>query len=161
MEAMGFWTTIKGWLNIGGIKVKIDEVEPTIHVGLNQIAGKAVLTSKSDKEVLSVTCKVVYEHKYKKDDEEKTETTTLGEERLEGFSLKAGETRELPFAIDYHLDEKLQHSGGVMGAIGKFGAFASGSKDVYSLVVSCKVKGTVLSPSATLNLKVGNKAMEA
>ncbi|MEX0716699.1 MAG: hypothetical protein WD066_08935 [Planctomycetaceae bacterium] len=157
---MGLWSTIKGWLNIGGVKVKIEDAPSIIHVGFNQIAGKAVFTSKSDKEVLSVKCQVVYEHKFKKNDEEKTETTTLGELCLEGFSLKADETRELPFTVDYHLEEKLAHMGGVMGAVGKLGAFASGSKDSYSLVVSCDVKGTVLDPSATLDLKVGKKVAE-
>ncbi len=155
---MGLWSTIKGWLNIGGVKVKIEDVEPTIHLGANQIAGRAVLTSKGDKDVVNVTCKVVYERKYKKDGEERTETTTLGETCLEGFSLKAGETRQIPFAVDYQLDEQLQHKAGMMGAVGKLGAFASGSKDFYSLVVACKVKGTVLAPSAKVKLNVGKRA---
>ncbi len=155
---MGLWSTIKGWLNIGGVKVKIEGVDPVIRLGANQVAGKAVLTSKGDKEVVNVTCKVVHERKYKKDNDERTESTTLGETCFEGFSLTTGETREVPFVVDYQLDEKLQHGGGVMGAIGKLGAFASGSKDAYFVVASCKVKGTVLGPSAKTELKLAKKA---
>lgn len=152
---MGFLDTVKGWFNIGGVKVTLQDVDPVIHVGMNEIQGKAVLVSKSDKEVLSVNAAVIHEHKFKKDGEEKTESHTLGEEKLsDGFMIKAGETREFEFRCVYHIKESMQHMGGVAGAVGKLGGFAMGKSDTYSLVVSCDVKGTVLDPSASETLKI-------
>lgn len=95
----------------------------------------------------------------KKDgDEEITETDELGEIAFEeGFSIKGGETKEIDFEVNYLLDEKMANMGGVAGAVGKLGSFAMGKSDSYSLVASCDVKGTVLDPSATEELKVGKK----
>jgi len=133
-------------------------VETTIYVGNNTLSGKAILTAKSDKEVLSVKCKVINERTEKEDGEEKTETTTLGEQDFhETILMKAGETREIPFSIDYHLDEKMQHMGGVAGAVGKLGSFAMGKKDAFLVVAECDVKGTMMDPAARLDLKVGKK----
>jgi hypothetical protein len=152
---MGFLDKIKGWLNIGGVKVRIDGVEPKIAVGHNTLSGKALLTSKTDKDVLGIVCKVVNEQTRKDDGEEATEEFIVGERNFpEPFAIKAGETREIDFSIDYFIDQQLKHKGGVMGAVGKLGAFASGEKDSYSLVVECDVKGTVLDPSARVDLKL-------
>lgn len=154
-NAMGFMDTVKGWFNIGGVKVRLDGVEPTIRTGAHQLPGKAILTAKNDKQVLSVTCKVINEQKYKEDGEEKTKTVTLGEQLFaEGFEIKAGETKEIDFVIDYQLKEELAHKGGMLGAVGKLGAFAAGSSSSYSVVAECDVKGTMMDPSASESLKV-------
>lgn len=158
---MGVWGKIKGWLNIGGVKVKVEDVEPSIFVGNNTMTGKAVLTAKDAKEVLSIKCKVVHERTEKVDGEEETETTILGQEDfLEGFQMAAGETKEIPFSVEYHLEEKMKHMGGVAGAVGKLGSFAMGKKDAYSLIVECDVKGTVLDPSDQVDLKVKKKEVQ-
>lgn len=152
---MGFISTIKGWLNIGGVSVKLEGVDPKISTGQHEISGKAILTTKSDKQVLSVTCQVVNEHTYKKDDEKKTDTHVLGEQQFrEGFEMKTGETREIPFTISYFLKEKMRHAGGALGGMAKLGAMAMGDSDSYALVVTCDVKGTPLDPSAKVELKL-------
>ena len=152
---MGFLDTVKGWLNIGGVSVKVEGVNPQISTGQNELTGKAILTSKSDKQVLSLSCKVVNEHTYKKDGESKTDTLVIGEQEFrEGFEIKTGEMREIPFTISYFLKEKMRNVGGALGAAAKFGALAMGDSDSYSLVVTCDVKGTALDPSAKIALKL-------
>jgi hypothetical protein len=154
---MGFMDTVKGWFNIGGVKVKIDGVQPTLYVGSNTLTGKAILTAKSDKEVLSVRCTIMNEHKEKKDGEEVVKNRTIDEKTINGFQMKAGETREVEFQLDCHIDEKLQHQGGMMGALGKLGAMAVGTSDTYKLQVNVDVKGVVLDPSDSVDLKIGKR----
>jgi tetratricopeptide (TPR) repeat protein len=151
---MGFLDTVKGWLNIGGVRVKIEGVNPQISTGRNQISGQAILTSKSDRHVLSVNCQVVNEHTSKPGGESETSTLVLGEQVIgAGFDIKAGETREIPFTVTYFLQEKMRHAGGALGMAGKLGAMVKGEKDSYSLAVACDVKGTVNDPSARIPLK--------
>lgn len=154
---MGFMDTVKGWFNIGGVKVKIEGVQPTIYVGNNNLAGKAILTAKTDKEVLSVTCTIMNEHKEKENGEEVVKNRTLDEKKLNGFQMKAGETREVEFELQCHIDEQLQHQSGMMGALGKLGAMATGTSDSYQLLVNVDVKGVVLDPSDSVDLKVGKR----
>ena len=154
---MGFMDTVKGWFNIGGVSVKIEGVQPTLYVGNNTLTGKAILAAKSDKEVLSVTCSITNEHKEKENGEEVVKNHTLDERKLGGFQMKAGETREVEFELQCHIDEKLQHQSGMMGALGKLGAMATGSSDSYKLQVNVDVKGVVLDPSATVDLKIGKR----
>jgi hypothetical protein len=152
---MGFLDTVKGWLNIGGVSVRVEGVEPAIRTGQQEISGTAILTTKSDKQVLSVACQVVNEHTYKKDGESKTDTHILGEQQFrDGFEIKSGETREIPFTITFFVKEKLRNVGGALGGVAKLGAFAMGDSDSYSLVVNCDVKGTALDPSAKVELKL-------
>lgn len=152
---MGFISTVKSWLNIGGVSVKITGANEQISVGQHDAKGVAVLTTKSDKQVLSVVCQVVDEHTYKKDEETKTDRNVLGEQRFtEGFEIKTGETREIPFSFSYFLKEKMRHGGGMLGTAAKFGAFASGDTNEYYLIVTADVKGTPLDPSAKVKLKI-------
>lgn len=152
---MGFFGKIKGWLNIGGVKVHLDGVPGQIETGAHTLSGKAVLTAKDDREVLSVTGQLINERTFKEDGEEQTEVDTLGSWAYpEGFEMKAGETKEIEFSIDYVLEEKLRNKGGLGGAVGKLGSFAMGNKDSYSVVIECDVKGTMLDPSDSKQLKV-------
>ena len=152
---MGFLDTVKGWFNIGGVAVKVEGVDPQISTGQHDLTGKAILTSKSDKQVLSLSCQVVNDHTYKKDGESKTDRLVVGEQQFrEGFEIKTGETREVPFTVTYFLKEKMRNTGGALGTVAKLGAFAMGDSDSYSLIVTCDVKGTALDPSATVALKL-------
>jgi hypothetical protein len=152
---MGFLDTVKGWFNIGGVSVKVEGVDPQISTGQHDLKGRAILTSKSDKQVLSVSCQVINEHTYKKDGESKTDKLVVGEQQFrDGFEMKTGETREIPFTVSYFLKEKMRHTGGALGTVAKLGAFAMGDSDSYSLIVTCDVKGTALDPSARIPLKL-------
>jgi hypothetical protein len=54
------------------------------------------------------------------------------------------------------VSKRLQDHSGVLGAIGKFGAFASGGKAEYFLVAQADVEGTLLDPTDKVQLKVGD-----
>jgi hypothetical protein len=152
---MGFLKTVKGWFNIGGVAVKVAGVVPQIRIGRNELSGKVILTSSSEKQVLSIKCQVVNEHSYKKDGERRTDTLVLGEQHFpEGFKMKTAETREVPFAVSYDLEEKKRKVGGALGTTTQFGGMTLGSSDAYALVIWCDVKGTPLDPSVRIKLKL-------
>ena len=90
---MGFLDTIKGWFNIGGVKVKLIEVPGTVSKTGNDLAGKVELTSKSDKHVLKMTYQLVEEHTTGRGDDAETKTDVLGENVIdEEFDIAAGES---------------------------------------------------------------------
>jgi len=152
---MGFLDTAKGWLNIGGVKVKIQDLNPRISRAGNQITGKVLLTSKGDKHVLKLTYKFIMQKTTGRGEDRKTKEFTLAQTALtEPFDIKTGESRTLDFSIPYALEKSLKDAGGVLGTVGKLGAFAVGEKEEYFVVAECDVKGTALDPSDKVEVTI-------
>ncbi len=152
---MGLWSTIKGWLNIGGVKVEIEGVNPMVPRGGNEVTGKVRLTSKSEKEVQKITYKLLLRKSTGRGAEHKTRDFILGQSSYnQPFTIKAGETKEFEFDIPYSVDRGLKDMGGVLGAVGKVAAFATAEKLEYMVLVECSVKGTALSPWNKVNVQI-------
>jgi hypothetical protein len=152
---MGFWDTIKGWLNIGGVSVKLQGVSPTVSKAGHEIPGKVALTTKSDKHVLKLQYQLVLERTTGRGDDKKTEEVVLGESSMaQPFDIKTGETKTYEFVIPYSMEKSLQDMGGVLGAVGKLGAFASAEKLEYFVVAKADVKGTPFDPTDKVSVKV-------
>lgn len=152
---MGILDTVKGWLNIGGVKVKLRQVDMQVPKAGSELKGKVDLTSKGDKHVLKVLYKFMMERSTGKGEDKKTEETVLGETRMnEPFDIKTGETKTLDFAINYRIPDTLKDKSGVLGAVGKLGAFAASEKLEYYVVAECDVKGTALDPSDKVRVTV-------
>jgi hypothetical protein len=145
---MGFLDTVKGWFNIGGVAVKIRDVDPRVSRKGGRITGNAVLTTKSDKQVLKLDYKFVLRRTTGRGEEQKTKEYVLGRSgHGEPFDLKKGETKTVPFEIPYAVDTTLKDLGGVLGAIGKVGSFLSSEREEFFVVCNCDVKGAALDPS--------------
>lgn len=152
---MGFMSTVKGWLNIGGVKVKLEGVSPTISRSMNTLGGKVRLVSKSDKEIIKLTYKLIMEVTTGKGDEKETKESVLGHTVVNGpIQIKAGEEQVHDFSFNYAIPEQLKDKGGMLGAVGKFGAFAAGEKIKYYVAAICDVKGTALDPSDKVTVTV-------
>ncbi len=145
---MGILGTVKGWFNIGGVKVKIQDLLPRVSKSGSAIDAKVVLTTKADKQIIKVKYIFLWKKTTGKGAEQKTEQQIFGQSSLDApFELKAGETKVLDLHIDYAMPKRFQDMGGVLGAIGKLGAFASSEKDEYLVTAEASVKGTPFSPS--------------
>jgi hypothetical protein len=152
---MGLWSTIKGWFNIGGVKVKLEGVPSTVPKAGGEIRGQAVLTSKGDKHVLKVDYQFVLEKTTGRGDDRKTEEIVLGRSALtEPFDIQTGETKTLDFAIPYSIEKALKDMGGVLGAVGKLSAFATKERLRYLVKATCDVKGTAFDPSDKVEVQV-------
>lgn len=152
---MGLWSTIKGWLNIGGVKVTLEGVPSTVSKAGGEIRGETVLTSKGDKHVLRVDYQFVLEKTTGRGDDKKTEEIVLGRAAMtEPFDIKTGETRTLDFVIPYSIEKTLKDMGGVLGAVGKLGAFAAKERLRYLVKATCDVKGTAFDPSDRTEVQV-------
>ena len=146
---MGFFDKIKGWLNIGGIKVQLQGVPSSLSKVEGKAAGSIVLTTKSDKHVLKLTAELVEEKTTGRGDDKKTKKQTLGQWVKDGaFDIKTDATETYEFEFDYQIPQGLKDAGGALGAVGKLGAFASAEKIEYYIVAECDVKGTAMDPSA-------------
>ncbi len=152
---MGMWSTIKGWFNIGGVKVKIDSLVPRVSRSSNTLNAKVALTTKTDKQILKVKYLFLWRKTTGKDAEKKTEQQIYGQSVLDTpFELKAGETKVLDMRIDYVVPARLQDRGGMLGAVGKLGAFAVSEKDEYLVIAEASVKGTAFGPSDTVRVQI-------
>ncbi|MCE9606711.1 MAG: sporulation protein [Planctomycetia bacterium] len=152
---MGFLQTVKNWLNIGGVSVKLQGVNPRISRSGRSLDGRVVLTSKGEKLVLSLTYRLIMKVTKKKHDADEKEETqhTLSEiVHDEQFEMTTGETKTIPFSLPYVFEERLQDRGGFLGTLGKLGAFANDEKEEYFLTALCDVKGTALDPMARVDL---------
>jgi hypothetical protein len=164
---MGLWSTIKGWFNIGGVKVLLLKYTEPLSKSNPMINGSVLLKSKGDKTVTSLEVKVIEEYTTTEgegDDKHKeTKTEVLGSvkfpEHEDGIGypleLKANENQEQPFTLYVTLTDRLENYGGVVGGIGKLASLATGKKLEYYLVAEAKVTGTMFKPSARAKLKIG------
>jgi hypothetical protein len=152
---MGLWSTIKGWFNIGGVSVKIQDLNPRVSRSANTLNAKVVLTTKTDKQILKLKYMFLWKKTTGKGAEQKTEQQIYGQSSMESpFELKAGETKELDMRIDYVIPPRLQDRGGVLGAVGKLGAFASSERDEYLVIAQASVKGAAFGASATVPVQL-------
>lgn len=152
---MGFFDKIKGWLNIGGVKVKIEGLNPNVKKSNNQLGAKVVLATKNDKQVLGLTYKFMLRKTKGSGEQKEVKEFTIGSSSsTEGFELKAGQTKTLDFTIPYSIEKTLADMGGVLGGIGKPAAFASGEKLEYYVTAVASVKGAAFDPSDTVYVKV-------
>jgi hypothetical protein len=164
---MGLWTTIKNWLNIGGVQVLLWKYSEPLSKANPVINGAVLLKTKSEKTVLGLEVKVVEEITTTEGSGEnkktETETKILGSYKFPEFDtgigypldLKPGENKEQTFVLPVALTDRLQHAGGVLGGIGKLAAFATGEKIQYFLIAEARVKGAAFNTSDKKKLKIG------
>jgi len=152
---MGFVSTIKGWLNIGGVKVQIDNLSQVVPKDGNRINAKVVLSTKSDKTVSKVLYKFLLKRTSGRGDDKETKEYVISQRVEPGpFELKASETRTLNMELDYALEKTLKDMAGVLGGVGKLAAFATGEKNEYYVVAQADVKGAAVSPSKWVKVAV-------
>ncbi len=166
---MGLWSKIKGWLNIGGVSVKIVEVENPFPEEDSALQGTFRLTTKSDKTILSTQVEFFAEETKKEGEEETTEKTVFSSQNTANqivqtdypFELKAGESKDIFFMLmDIDLGGfvgRLAKKGGVIGAVGKMAKFAGKLDDgeiKYYVEVTADVQGTPFDPTDKVEIKV-------
>jgi hypothetical protein len=159
---MGLWSTIKGWLNIGGVDIKLWKYNEPLKLSNPEIVGSVLLKTKTARTVQNLEVKVIEVHTYKDDDEKKEDTVVLASYRLPeqgrglGYPLELapGQNQEEPFRLWVTVPERLQHKGGVLGAMGKVGAFLSQDKYEYFLVAEASVKGAAFKTSHKVAMKI-------
>lgn len=155
---MGFFQTIKNKLGIGGVSVKL-QVPAQVAKSAGKVEGKIILTSKSEQQVVSLKVRFLEEFTTGRGDDKKTKEFELGIVKIpQGFTIKAGETKEIPFSLPFAIIksdmDELKDKGGALGAIGKLGAFAGGEKSEYFVEADADVKSAALDPSDKKGIKL-------
>jgi len=155
---MGFFQSIKNKLGIGGVKVEL-QIPAEASKSEGTIAGKIILTTKSDQEVKGIEVKVIEEYTTGRGDDKETKELTLGQVKLtEVFTIKTGETKEIPFNVSFSIiksnNDALKEKGGALGALGKVGAFADNEKSVYFVEADIDVTSAALDPTEKKQIKL-------
>lgn len=148
---MGFFQNIKNKLGIGGVKVSL-QIPTQVAKADGFVEGKVILTTKSEQEIVEVEVKMLEEWTTGRGDDKKTKEFTLGEVTIPcGFTIKPGETKEIPFRLEFELlksnNDEMKEKGGVRGALGTIGAFADNEKSEYFVDADVDVKSAALDPS--------------
>ncbi len=153
---MSFFAKIKQFLGIGTVKVTI-KAPGTFKTEDGKIEGSLNLVAKSDQIVESLIIRLDEEFTTGRGDDKKTKTYEIGKMKLPGFEMKAGETKDVPFTLDYSYTktatEALAEKGGVLGGIGKLGNMVSSDKSEFKLWATCDVKGASLDPNDFIEIK--------
>lgn len=154
---MSFFQKVKQFLGIVGVKVEM-QVPDTFSKSGNTLQGKVVITSKSDQQILAV--KVTFEETWKigKGENETVKNFELGEWIAEQeFTIKAGETKEFPFTLNYSMikseNDRMMDSSKVGSALGGLGKMLDGEKSVFKLVAMADVKGAAFDPNCLKEMK--------
>jgi hypothetical protein len=149
--AMGLISWFKDKFNIGGLKIKIVEVEP-ITEEKGWVKGK--ITFATGKPVLGgIAYRLVCETTKGKGPEKKTEKSTISEQRiLVGVAMDEAGSKTEDFTFDYDLRNWFEKQGGWLGTASKVAKFAAdtlGDKGYqeYFVEAEANIKGVWASPS--------------
>jgi hypothetical protein len=149
----GCFNALKGWFNIGGVKVKFKNLDDNVRWSGNQLRGTLELSAKSDRFVAGVHFKFIQRRTTKEDGKKKTKENVLGKtSQTLNIDLRAGESRTVDFQLPYSASKSLKDKGGLMGGVGKLAAFATGEKDEYIVIAEADVDGALTEPSDNKNV---------
>lgn len=155
---MSFLSKLKQMAGIGTLDVKV-QMAPHFQATDTALTGTLHITAKSDQSVVKILLELEEKFESGRDDDKKTKLFTLGSLRLEQpFEMKSGEVKALPFSVPFELkqssNDQLKAKGGLMGTIGKMGAWADDEKRSYEFRAVVDVKGTSLDPRDSVSLKL-------
>lgn len=149
---MGLAAWFKQKFNIGGLKIRIIDVEP-IKQEQGIVTGNAAYSSKTLPMYAHLTYRLVCETTTGKGNEKKTQKSTIAEmKHLLGVSLDGTESVTQPFLLEYDLRSWHEKQGGMVGAAGKFLKFAADTlgdkgQTEYYVEIEGSIPGTWFGPS--------------
>jgi hypothetical protein len=154
---MGLLDTVKGWFNIGGVKVDLPGFVPVVSRSGNVIKGRAGLTTESDKTVNQMVYRFT------------RQTTVKGQEgnskfdhfgQLDvgpAFEIKKGETKTFDFEIPYSLEGVAQDPTGRLGTA-EYHAMLSDPKAsprvIYYISAVAQVQGAIYNRGKTVEVAI-------
>lgn len=164
---MGLFDGMKKKLNIGGVKIDLKDVPVNIAFNTPTIDGNAVITSKSEQKVNSLSVKLYMQDLSEPGEaNDPTKNRDLASSQInETFEIKPGESKTIPFKLAITASGILKESGNALGkladnpvvkALGKMGDAAQilqhNSKAEYYVEVVANVEGVALNPSARVQV---------
>jgi hypothetical protein len=148
---MGLISWVKQKFNVGGLKIRIVEVEP-ITAEEGWVKGKVTFSTQTPV-LASLTYKLLSETTKGKGQEKKTEKSTISEQSvLVGVVLDEPGSETQDFTFQYDLKNWFERQGGMLSAASKAFQFAQdtfGDKGYteYFVEISAQIKGVWVSPS--------------
>ncbi len=152
---MSFFNAVKGWFNIGGVKITLQIENKQVPCSGDQIAGSVVLSSKGEKEILRLTYRFLTRH-ITGTGQARTVVDKIIAETVEEvpFKMTAGETKTLQFAIPYVIPPEFYETGGVLGAVGRAGSLVANARRSWHVMAVCDVRGTLVDPMAMVEVRL-------
>ena len=107
------------------------------------------MTTKSDQTITELEVTLTEKWSTGRGDQKQTKEFKLGQMKLPaGFAIKPGDMKEIPFELPFKMinseNDKYTEQGGVLGGLGKIGAFADAEHSTYRVVAAISAKGVVI-----------------
>ena len=158
-KIMGLFSKIKKGLGIGTAKVELVDVPTQVTKSTEEISGKVTITAKSDQKVLSVRVAVVELSTSEFNGQQREMKKDLAFAKLDGFELKANETRTLPFTIQLVTGGTMSVNifGGTLSISGGTGLSSSNSvfsPIKYQIVAVADCEGVAIDPTDAKALSI-------
>ena len=155
---MAFFNKVKNFFGVSTVTVEI-ECPDTFSGNQDTIDGRLKVIGVSDQEVTLVKIELT-EHWRTGSGEDKTEKHfVLGTQEVctEVFTIAEKEERVFEFSLPFSLikseNDRHKEEGGVMGSLGKVGAFLDQEKSTFKLVAMADVKAATFDPNCLKELK--------
>lgn len=158
---MGFLDKVKGWLNIGGPKVSITEVHQPVVGKSGTVTGQFEINTPREAKLLKCIQKFICVETTGEGENKSETTNVIGEVTTDTpMDIRPNIRWTGPIHIPYDLTgtlDKMAAKGGLMGALGKVGQFASGLGEKgtreYFVEVTCDIQGTPFDPSDKISIE--------
>ncbi len=155
---MSFFKKIKQGLGIGTVKLAL-EVPPSVSGESGRLQGRVTVTAQSDQQITSLKFKLTEEFSTGRGEEKETREFELGTVSYDQpFSLKAGESKTVEFALPFVLRkssaQSLAEKGGALGALGMAAKIAGAEKSTFKVEAEAKIQGTMLSPDDSKDIDI-------
>jgi len=155
---MSFLQKVKQFLGFVGVKVTLVSDDTFSRTG-STIQGKVIVSATADQHIISIEVGLEEVWRIGKGENETMKTFDLGEWKYEtGFDIKACETREFPFTLNYSLikseNDRMIESSKAGKALGGLGKLMDGEKSNYWLKAMADVQGAAFDPNAVKELKI-------
>lgn len=150
------------FMGMVGIEVSID-CETNYPKDASSIQGNIRVIAEQDQTISKIEIKITQrmEEGSVGDDDRKIEQKVIGNIVLkDAFDVKKGETKEIPFKLDFKRDlsltKKLSEQGGIMGMIGKAYAYSDNERWQFWVEALVDVKGAAIDPSGSIQVYFGD-----
>lgn len=155
---MSFVDTIKGWLNIGGVKASL-MIPPSVEEASKMVKGIVILSAKTGKKINKVKVELVESFSQGRGAQSTVRDYIWGEKEVSGaMDIKAGEEKKIEFSLPFtpvkNNEEQLAQKDGALGALGKAAMFVENNKSTFKVVVNVDVEGAAFGASDSKEIRL-------
>jgi hypothetical protein len=146
------FSKLKQFVGMVGVTVELD-IPGNLSKDATSLAGTVRVIAKQDQHITRVTANMKQTHTEGSGEKRVSSNYDIGEIIItsQAFDIKAGETKEYPFTMEFRRrkssDQRMAESGGILGTLGKISTMMDNEHDEFWVNAMADVKGAALDPN--------------